>query len=187
MPNYFCHETAVIDEGAQIGKGSRVWHWVHVCGKAKIGERCNLGQNVFVAGRVVLGNGVKVQNNVSLYDDVTLEDEVFCGPSCVFTNVHNPRAHIERKDAYRPTLVKKGATLGANATLICGNTVGRYAMVGAGAVVTKDVPDHALVVGVPARQVGWVSHAGEILDKTLVCPREKRRYEVIEGALQEVA
>ena len=144
------------------------------------------GVNVFVANRGV-GRCVKVQNNVSIYDDVTLEDEVFCGPSCVFTNVYNPRAHVERKDEYRKTLVKKGATIGANATIVCGNTVGRYAMVGAGAVVTRDVPDHALVLGVPARQRGWVSHAGEILDDTLVCPREKRRYTLENDILKEMA
>jgi len=186
MTEYFKHDTAIIDEGAQIGRGSKIWHWVHICSGAKIGNDCNLGQNVFVGNRVNLGNGVKVQNNVSIYDDVVLEDDVFCGPSCVFTNVYNPRSHIERKNEYRKTLVEKGATIGANATIICGNRVGRYSMIGAGAVVTKDVPAHALVVGVPAKQIGWVSHAGEILDDSLVCPREKRKYSVVGGMLQEV-
>jgi UDP-2-acetamido-3-amino-2,3-dideoxy-glucuronate N-acetyltransferase len=148
-----------------------------------IGERCVLGQNVFVANRVIIGDNVKIQNNVSIYDDVVLENNVFCGPSCVFTNVNNPRAGIERKDEYRKTLVKQGATIGANATIVCGHVIGEYALIGAGAVVTKDVLPHALMVGVPARQVGWVSHAGEILDDSLKCPREGRQYSVVEGAL----
>lgn len=154
------HETAIVDEGAQIGDGTRVWHWVHICGGAKIGERCSFGQNVFVGNRVVIGNNVKVQNNVSIYDDVTLEDDVFCGPSMVFTNVINPRSHVPRKHEYLVTVVKRGATIGANATIVCGHTVGRYAFIGAGAVVTKDVPDYALMVGNPARRTGWVCHCG---------------------------
>lgn len=186
MEDYFKHDTAIIDEGAQIGKGSKIWHWAHVCSGAKIGDNCNLGQNVFVGNRVNLGSGVKVQNNVSIYDDVILEDDVFCGPSCVFTNVYNPRSHIERKNEYRKTVVEKGATIGANATIVCGNKIGRYSMVGAGAVVTKDVLPHALVVGVPARQIGWVSHAGEILDDSLTCPRENRKYEIVGTMLQEI-
>ncbi len=161
MASFFQHETAIIDEGATIGKGSWVWHWVHICGQAKIGEDCRFGQNVFVGNDVVIGNNVKIQNNVSVYDKVTLEDDVFCGPSMVFTNVYNPRAAINRKDEYLPTLVKQGATLGANCTIICGVTVGRYAFVGAGSVVTKDVPDYALMVGVPAKQIGWVNEQGE--------------------------
>lgn len=181
------HETAIIDEGAVIGNGSRIWHWVHVCGGARIGEDCSLGQNVFVANRVVLGNRVKVQNNVSIYDNVTLEDEVFCGPSMVFTNVFNPRAGVERKDEYRDTVVRRGASLGANCTIVCGVTVGAYALIGAGAVVTRDVPPFAVMAGVPARRIGWVSHAGEILGEDLVCPREGRRYrQVSEDTLEEI-
>ena len=158
------HETAIVDAGARIGNGSRVWHWVHVCGQARIGEECSLGQNVFVGNKVVIGNNVKIQNNVSVYDNVTLEDDVFCGPSMVFTNVYNPRSAITRKDEYRDTLVGRGATIGANATIVCGVTIGRFSFIGAGAVVNRDVPDYALVVGVPARQVGWMSEFGEQLD-----------------------
>jgi len=157
------HETAIVDDGAQIGKDTRIWHWVHICGGARIGKECSLGQNVFVGNRVVIGNNVKVQNNVSIYDNVTLEDDVFCGPSMVFTNVYNPRSAVSRKDEYRDTLVKQGATLGANCTIVCGATIGRFAFVGAGAVVNRDVPDYALMVGVPARQIGWMSEYGEQL------------------------
>src|SRR5918912_7094 len=163
--NYTKHETAIIDEGAQVGEGTRVWHWVHICGKAVIGNKCSLGQNVFVGNKVVIGNNVKIQNNVSVYDNVVLEDDVFCGPSMVFTNVYNPRSAVSRKNEYRDTLVRRGATLGANCTIVCGNTIGEYAFVGAGAVVNRDVPDYALVVGVPARQVGWMSRYGERLEK----------------------
>ena len=161
------HPTAIVDEGAQIGEGSRVWHWVHISSGAKIGRECSFGQNVFIGNRVVIGNNCKIQNNVSVYDNVTLEDDVFCGPSMVFTNVHNPRALIERKNEYRNTLVKKGATLGANCTIVCGATVGEYAFVGAGAVINKDVKPYALMVGVPARQIGWMSEFGEQLDLPL--------------------
>lgn len=161
MASVTVHPSAIVDEGATIGEGSRVWHWVHVCAEAIIGKRCSLGQNVFVGNKVVIGDNVKIQNNVSVYDNVTLEDDVFCGPSMVFTNVYNPRSAIPRKDEYRPTLVKKGATIGANATIICGLTIGRYAFIGAGAVVTKDVPDYALVVGNPAKQIGWMNEQGE--------------------------
>ena len=160
---YTAHPSAIIDEGAQIGAGTRIWHWVHVSPQARIGERCSLGQNVYVGNDVVIGNNVKIQNNVSVYDAVTLEDDVFCGPSMVFTNVYNPRASVTRKEEYRRTLVKKGATLGANCTIVCGNTVGEYAFIGAGAVVNKDVPAYALMVGVPARQIGWMSEFGEQL------------------------
>lgn len=158
---------AVVDDGARIGEGSRVWHFAHVCAGARIGENVSLGQGVFVGNRVVIGDRCKVQNNVSVYDNVTLEEGVFCGPSMVFTNVHNPRALVERKDEYRDTLVRRGATLGANCTVVCGVTIGAFAFIGAGAVVTGDVPDHALVVGVPGRQIGWMSAHGERLDLPL--------------------
>ncbi|ART56109.1 N-acetyltransferase [Acidovorax carolinensis] len=161
------HPSAIIDAGAQIGAGSRVWHFVHVCGGAKIGKGVSLGQNVFVGNKVVIGDHCKIQNNVSVYDSVTLEEGVFCGPSMVFTNVHNPRALVERKSEYRDTLVKKGATLGANCTVVCGTTIGAYAFIGAGAVVNKDVPAYALMVGVPARQIGWMSEFGEQLELPL--------------------
>ena len=164
---YSVHPTAIVDEGAQIGEGSRVWHWVHVCGGAKIGQGVSLGQNVFVGNKVTIGDRCKIQNNVSVYDNVTLEEGVFCGPSMVFTNVYNPRSLIERKSEYRNTLVKKGATLGANCTIVCGTTIGEYAFVGAGAVVNKDVKPYALMVGVPAKQIGWMSEYGEQLDLPL--------------------
>jgi UDP-2-acetamido-3-amino-2,3-dideoxy-glucuronate N-acetyltransferase len=167
MSEYTVHPTAIVDDGAQIGEGSRVWHWVHVCGGAKIGKGVSLGQNVFVGNKVSIGDYCKIQNNVSVYDNVTLEEGVFCGPSMVFTNVYNPRSLIERKSEYRNTLVKKGATLGANCTIVCGATIGEYAFVGAGAVVNKDVKAYALMVGVPARQVGWMSEYGEQLDLPL--------------------
>lgn len=157
------HSTAIVEVGSFIGDNTKVWHWVHVCPGARIGENCSLGQNVFVANNVLIGNNVKIQNNVSIYDNVILEDDVFCGPSMVFTNVINPRSSIERKSEYKNTLVKKGATLGANCTIICGIIVGEYSFVGAGAVVTKDVRPFALVVGVPAKQIGWISRYGERL------------------------
>ena len=162
--NYQKHQTAIVDDGAIIGEGSRIWHWVHICAGAVIGKDCSFGQNVFVGNRVQIANNVKIQNNVSVYDNVTLEDDVFCGPSMVFTNVYNPRSAISRKDDYKNTLVKNGATLGANCTIVCGVTIGKYAFIGAGAVVNKDVPDYALVVGVPAKQIGWISEYGEQLD-----------------------
>lgn len=165
--SYFKHESAIVDDGAQIGESSRVWHFVHICGGAKIGQGVSLGQNVFVGNKVIIGDHCKVQNNVSVYDNVTLEEGVFCGPSMVFTNVYNPRSLIERKDEYRNTLVKKGATLGANCTIVCGVTIGEYSFVGAGAVVNKDVPAYALMVGVPAKQIGWMSEFGEQLDLPL--------------------
>lgn len=165
--NYSVHASAIVDEGAQIGEGSRVWHFVHVCGGAKIGKGVSLGQNVFVGNKVTIGDQCKIQNNVSVYDNVTLEEGVFCGPSMVFTNVYNPRSLIERKNEYRNTLVKKGATLGANCTIVCGLTVGEYAFIGAGAVINKDVPAYALMVGVPAKQIGWMSEFGEQLNLPL--------------------
>ena len=183
--SYTAHPSAIIDDGAQIGDGTRIWHWVHVSAQARIGERCSLGQNVYVGNDVVIGHNVKIQNNVSVYDAVTLEDDVFCGPSMVFTNVYNPRAAVTRKDEYRRTLVKQGATLGANCTIVCGNTVGAYAFVGAGAVVNKDVPAYALMVGVPARQIGWMSEFGEQLDLPLqgqgeaLCQHTGARYTLL--------
>ena len=168
MTNYFKHDTAIVDEGAKIGEKSRIWHFVHVCSGAKIGKDVSLGQNVFVGNEVAIGDKCKIQNNVSIYDNVELESEVFCGPSMVFTNVYNPRSGIKRKSEYRNTLVKKGATLGANSTVICGVTIGEYAFVGAGALVNKDVKPFALVVGVPAKQIGWMSEYGEQLDLPLL-------------------
>lgn len=185
--SYTAHPTAIIDAGAQIGDDTRIWHWVHVCGQAKIGERCSLGQNVFVGNKVTIGNNVKIQNNVSVYDNVYLEDDVFCGPSMVFTNVYNPRSAVSRKDEYRDTFIKKGATLGANSTIVCGITVGAYAFVGAGSVVNRDVPDYALIVGVPGKQIGWISQYGERLPLPLqgegetVCPHSGLRYRVENG------
>lgn len=179
---FFSHPTAVVDAGATIGKGTKIWHFSHVCGQAKIGENCILGQNVYVDNNSSIGNRVKIQNNVSIYARVELEDEVFCGPSMVFTNVINPRAAIERKSEFQRTLVKRGATLGANCTVICGVTVGCYAFVGAGAVVSKDVPDYALVVGVPAKQIGWMSEFGarlEQIEKGLWrCPQSQKKYQL---------
>ena len=176
------HPSAIVDEGAQLGDGTRVWHWVHVSGGARIGAACSLGQGVFVGNDVHIGNNVKIQNNVSVYDAVTLEDDVFCGPSMVFTNVHNPRAAVVRKNEYRRTLVKRGATLGANCTVVCGVTIGEHAFVGAGAVVSRDVRAHALMVGVPARRVGWMSRHGERLSLPAAgtgeatCPATGERY-----------
>ena len=163
--SYSVHETAIIDDGAQIGEGTRIWHWVHICGEAKIGERCSFGQNVFVGNDVVIGNNCKVQNNVSIYDAVVLEDDVFCGPSMVFTNVYNPRSAVTRKDEYRSTAVKKGATIGANATIVCGVTLGEYCFVAAGAVITRDVEPYALMAGVPAKRIGWMSAHGERVEE----------------------
>ena len=176
------HPSAIVDEGAQIGEGSRIWHWTHVCSGARIGNGCSLGQNVFVGNDVVIGNNVKIQNNVSVYDAVQLEDDVFCGPSMVFTNVYNPRSAVTRKDEYRKTRIKRGATLGANCTIVCGITVGKYALIGAGAVINRDVPDYALMVGVPAKQIAWISQHGERLDLpmsgegTTTCPVTGKRY-----------
>lgn len=177
---YFCHESAIVDDGAQIGKGSKIWHFCHVMGKSILGEGCNLGQNVFVADDVVLGNNVKVQNNVSIYQGVVCEDDVFLGPSMVFTNVKNPRSAIVRKGQYDRTLVKKGASIGANATVVCGNDIGRFAFIAAGAVVTKDVPDYALMIGCPAEVKGWMSEYGHRLefdkDGRAKCPESGEEY-----------
>lgn len=181
------HATAIVDEGADIGSGTRIWHWTHVSERAVIGENCSLGQNVYVGNHVTIGNNVKIQNNVSVYDNVFLEDDVFCGPSMVFTNVYNPRSAVNRKNEYRDTRVKRGATLGANSTIVCGVTVGCYAFIGAGCVVNKDVPDYALMVGVPAVQIGWMSEYGERLDLPLhgegvtVCPHTGVKYHLRGG------
>jgi UDP-2-acetamido-3-amino-2,3-dideoxy-glucuronate N-acetyltransferase len=180
------HPSAIVDDGAQLGEGTRVWHFAHVCAGARIGAQCSLGQGVYVGNDVCIGRNVKIQNNVSVYDAVTLEDDVFCGPSMVFTNVVNPRSAVTRKNEYRRTLVKQGATLGANCTIVCGSTIGRHAFVGAGAVVTADVPDFALMVGVPARRIGWMSRHGERLalpatadagaEPQATCPATGERY-----------
>jgi len=186
------HETAIVDEGATIGEDTRVWHWVHVCAGAHIGRGCSLGQNVFVGNRVVIGDNVKIQNNVSVYDNVRLEDDVFCGPSMVFTNVYNPRSSVSRKDEYRDTVVKQGATLGANCTIVCGVSIGCYAFIGAGAVVNRDVPDYALMVGVPAKQIGWMSEFGEQLDfpiegrEPVVCLHTSDKYVFCDGVVSKI-
>lgn len=186
---YIIHPTAIVDEGAQIGDDSRVWHWVHVCGGAKIGRGVSLGQNVFIGNKVVIGDRCKIQNNVSVYDNVYLEEGVFCGPSMVFTNVYNPRSLIERKSEYKDSIVRKGATLGANSTIVCGVTIGEYAFVGAGAVVTKDVKPYALMVGVPAKQIGWMSQYGEQLDLPMtgnassICEYSGREYLLNNGQI----
>jgi len=193
MADFFAHESCSIDEGCEIGAGTKIWHFSHVMSRAKIGRGCNIGQNVVVSGDVVIGDNVKIQNNVSVYTGVTLEDDVFCGPSMVFTNVINPRSHLSRKDEYRPTLVRRGATLGANATIVCGHTIGRYAFVGAAAVVTKDVPDYALVIGNPGRLVGWVCACGVKLagstrpPERIQCGACGARYRAEAGVLGEVA
>ena len=184
--SFFIHETAIVDEGANIGAGTKIWHWVHICCGATVGENCVVGQNVFIGNRVVVGNNVKIQNQVSVYDNVTLEDGVFCGPGMVFTNVYNPRSFINRKTEYQDTYVKRGATLGANCTIICGITIGEYAFVGAGAVVNKNVPAFALMVGVPGKQIGWMSRFGERIPLPLsgsgkyVCPKTGDQY-ILEG------
>ena len=191
--SYYCHESAIVDEGARIGEGSRIWHFAHICSGARIGRGVSLGQNVFVANRVAIGDNCKIQNNVSVYDDVTLEDGVFCGPSMVFTNVNNPRALVERKDEYRPTLVREGATLGANCTIVCGATIGAYAFVAAGAVVTGDVQDYALVAGVPAKKIGWMSRHGERLELPAdgngeaTCPATGEQYVLQSGTVTRLA
>jgi len=186
---YQVHNTAIVDEGAEIGDGCRIWHWTHISGNARIGKQCSFGQNVFVGNKVSIGNNVKIQNNVSVYDNVTVEDDVFCGPSMVFTNVYNPRSAITRKDEYKDTLIKKGATIGANATIVCGVTVGNYAFIGAGAVINADVPDYALMVGVPAKQIGWMSEYGEQLKVPIegfaevICPNTQTKYVLKESRL----
>ncbi len=186
MTDYFVHESSYVDDGAVVGKETKIWHFSHIMSGAKIGEKCSIGQNVNIGSRAVLGNRVKVQNNVSIYDDVILEDDVFCGPSCVFTNVINPRSFVERKDEYKTTLVKRGTSIGANATIVCGVTLGRYSFVGAGSVVTKDVPAYGMVYGTPAKQHGWVCKCGEKLDKSLDCSFCKEKYKESNGVLKSI-
>jgi UDP-2-acetamido-3-amino-2,3-dideoxy-glucuronate N-acetyltransferase len=188
---YTVHPSAIVDEGAQIGDGSRIWHFAHVCAGAKIGANVSLGQNVFVGNKVIIGDNCKIQNNVSVYDNVTLEDGVFCGPSMVFTNVYNPRSLIERKSEYRNTLIKKGVTLGANCTIVCGVTIGEFAFIGAGAVIKKDVKPYALMVGVPAKQIGWMSEYGEQIPLPLTgegqyqCPHTQNTYQLNKNSLEK--
>jgi UDP-2-acetamido-3-amino-2,3-dideoxy-glucuronate N-acetyltransferase len=181
--DYFVHDTAIIDQGAQIGNNSKIWHFTHVMGSAHIGQNCNIGQNVYIDKNVTIGNGVKIQNNVSVYANVTIEDDCFLGPSMVFTNVMNPRAFVERKTEFKNTLVKKGCSIGANATIVCGTTLGEYSFVGAGTVVTKDVPNFAIMVGVPAKQIGWMSKHGEKLifnnEGIAICPATQEKYKLV--------
>lgn len=184
-PKYFAHPTSIVDDPCQIGEGTKIWHFCHVSANCTIGERCNFGQNVFIASGVVMGNNCKVQNNVSLYTGVVLEDDVFCGPSCVFTNVNNPRSQIVRQHMYETTLIRRGASIGANSTIVCGSTLGRYCFIAAGAVVAGDVPDYALMMGVPARRKGWMSRHGHWLkeknsDGLWVCPETKWRYQEVQ-------
>lgn len=187
--SYFKHDTAIVDDGAQIGEATKIWHWVHISAKARIGAGCSFGQNVFVGNNVVIGNNCKVQNNVSVYDNVYLEDDVFCGPSMVFTNVMNPRAAVVRKNEYKNTVVKKGTTIGANATIVCGATLGEYCFIAAGAVVVKDVKPFALMAGVPARQIGWMSRYGERVELPLTgsgewtCPHTQEIYSLQDSSL----
>lgn len=186
MPDYsdrydgvFIHESSYIDDNVDIGKGTKIWHFSHVLGNCQIGENCSIGQNVVVGPNVFIGNDVKIQNNVSVYDGVTLEDGVFCGPSCVFTNVHNPRSEVIRKDEYRKTVVRRGASIGANATIVCGHDLGEYCFIAAGATITKQVPSYALMAGLPARRIGWMSKMGARLDKALICPIDGTQYRQI--------
>jgi UDP-2-acetamido-3-amino-2,3-dideoxy-glucuronate N-acetyltransferase len=180
------HQSSYVDEGAAIGRGTKIWHFCHILPRTVIGENCSIGQNVMIGPNVEIGNGCKIQNSVSIYEGVELADDVFCGPSCVFTNVNNPRADVSRKDEFRPTPIGRGASIGANATIVCGHSLGEYCFIGAGAVVTKDVPAFALMAGNPARRIGWMSRAGERLDSDLVCRRTLRRYELHNDALVEI-
>jgi len=184
MDKTYIHESAIVDAGAKIGAGTKIWHFCHVMGTSEVGENCVLGQNVFVGNKVKIGSNVKIQNNVSLYEGVICEDDVFLGPSMVFTNVINPRSGVNRKEEFKKTLVKRGVSIGANATIVCGTTLGEYCFIGAGAVVTKDVKPFALMVGVPARQKGWVSKSGVILGDNLVCPETGEKYILVDGLLE---
>lgn len=185
MPlDYFVHESSYVDDGAAVGAGTKIWHFSHILPGSRIGRNCSIGQNVMIGPDVSVGDGCKIQNNVALYKGVELADAVFCGPSCVFTNVINPRANVERKDEFRPTRVGFGASIGANATIVCGNELGEYCLIAAGAVVTRPVPAHALMAGVPARRIGWVSREGEILGDSLTCPRTGEKYRVADGRLE---
>jgi len=176
--NVLVHESSYIDDGVEIGEETKIWHFSHILSGSKIGSKCSLGQNVVVGPNVIIGNNIKIQNNVSIYEGVTLEDDVFCGPSCVFTNVINPRSEVARKEEYRRTIVKKGASIGANATIVCGHNLGRYCFIAAGATVTKEVPDYALMGGVPAKRMGWMSKAGAILGENLTCPIDGSKYKL---------
>ena len=186
FPGVLIHESSYVDDGAVIGRGTKIWHFCHILSRTSIGENCSIGQNVMIGPNVRIGNGCKIQNNVSIYDGVELADDVFCGPSCVFTNVNNPRADVSRKDEFRPTPIGRGASIGANATIVCGHSLGEYCFIGAGAVVTKDVPAFALMAGNPARRIGWMSKAGERLGGDLVCPRTHRRYELRNETIIEI-
>ncbi|MBR0938024.1 acyltransferase [Bradyrhizobium jicamae] len=186
FPDVLIHQSSYVDDGAMIGRGTSIWHFCHILPRTVIGENCSIGQNVMIGPNVKIGNGCKIQNNVSIYDGVELADDVFCGPSCVFTNVNNPRSDVSRKDEFRPTPVGRGASIGANATIVCGHSLGEYCFIGAGAVVTKDVTAFALMVGNPARRVGWMSRAGERLGRDLVCRRTNRRYQLNNETLAEI-
>ncbi|MFZ5552250.1 MAG: DapH/DapD/GlmU-related protein [Bacteroidota bacterium] len=190
LKNYFTHETAIVDEGCEIGEGTKIWHFSHIMPNCKIGKNCNIGQNVVISPEVVLGNNVKIQNNVSLYTGVTCDDDVFLGPSCVFTNVTNPRSAVNRRGQYAKTHVGKGASIGANATIVCGHNIGAFAFIGAGAVVTKDIPAYSLWIGNPAKQAGWMSEYGHKLDfehsEIAVCPESGEKYQLIEGKVSKI-
>ena len=186
FPGVSIHQSSYVDDGAVIGRGTKIWHFCHILPRTVIGENCSIGQNVMIGPNVRIGNGCKIQNNVSIYDGVELADDVFCGPSCVFTNVNNPRADISRKDEFRKTPIGRGASIGANATIVCGHSLGEHCFIGAGSVVTKDVPPFALMAGNPARRIGWISRAGERLGSDLVCPRTHRRYELRNDVLVAV-
>jgi UDP-2-acetamido-3-amino-2,3-dideoxy-glucuronate N-acetyltransferase len=186
FPDASIHVSSFIDDGAMVGRGTKIWHFCHILSRTVIGENCSIGQNVMIGPNVRVGNGCKIQNNVAIYDGVELADDVFCGPSCVFTNVNNPRANVSRKDELRTTPIGRGASIGANATIVCGHSLGMFCFIGAGAVVTKDVADFALMVGNPARRIGWMSRAGERLKDDLICPRTKQKYVLRDGILVEV-
>ena len=186
FPGALIHVSSFVDDGAVIGRGTKIWHFCHILSRTVIGENCSIGQNVMIGPNVRVGNGCKIQNNVAIYDGVELADDVFCGPSCVFTNVNNPRANVSRKDEFRTTPIGRGASIGANATIVCGHSLGMFCFIGAGAVVTKDIADYALMVGNPARRIGWMSRAGERLKDDLICPRTKQKYALRDGVLVEV-